>query len=119
MFYLVEPCLYRLYKIGTAIYFYSPRWPYAVNVGISLDFEPAQLVDLVDHRQPGGPATVTSKLAWESTGLENIEHTLVVSVYDGETYAVVDRLMSGFFHKLFLSLPLTLGAVTPRAPPHP
>jgi hypothetical protein len=112
-----EACLHPLCKIGTAIYFFSPLWPYRVNVVIQLDSRPSQLVPLVDTSRPDaglGPATVASNIVWSSTGLDNIQHTIVVSVAPGEPYAIVDGLMSAFFHQLFLSLPLTLGAGTPR-----
>ena len=101
VFYLVEACFYQLYKIGTAIYFLSPRWPYRVNVAISLDSAPLQFVNLVDRTRPdagSGPETVESQIVWNSTGLENIQHTLVVSVAEGQPYAIVDGLMFAFFH---------------------
>jgi len=72
-----------------------------VNVAISLDSAPFQFVDLVDYTQPdagSGPETVESQIVWSSTGLANIQHTLVVSVAQGEPYAIVDGLMSAFFH---------------------
>jgi hypothetical protein len=104
-------------KIGIAIYFFSPLWPYRVNVAISLDSGHSQLVPLVDTSRPdtgSGPATVASNVVWSSTGLDNIQHTISVSVAPEEPYAIIDGLMSAFFHRLFLSLPLTLGAGTPR-----
>ena len=71
-----------------------------MNVAITLDSEPINLVDLVDYSQPdtgGGPETMTSSVVWKATELENVQHTLVVSVAEGQPYAIVDGLMSGFF----------------------
>ena len=100
LFHLVELYCYLLGIIGTAIYFLSPRWPYPVNGGITLDSQPIDLVDLVDYSQPdtgGGPETVPSSVVWKATELENVQHTLVVSVAQGQPYAIVDGLMSVFF----------------------
>jgi len=71
-----------------------------VNVAISLDSGPIYVVDLVDHSPSaaGSSETVNSTVVWSSTGLENIQHTLVVSVAEGEQYAIVDGLMSAFSH---------------------
>ena len=71
-----------------------------------------QLVDLGDHSLSAAGSSDTVNSVWNSTRLENVQHTLAVSVALGEPYAIVDSLMSAFFHKLFLSLPLTLGAGT-------
>jgi len=70
-----------------------------------LDSKPLQPVDLVDYSQPdtgGGPETVGYAVVWKATELANVQHTLVVSVVQGEPYAIVDGLMSAFFCQLFL-----------------
>ncbi|KIM38681.1 hypothetical protein M413DRAFT_447638 [Hebeloma cylindrosporum] len=81
---------------GIAIYFYSPLWPFRVSTALSLDGEPAQTVDLTDYTVPtvdDGPETVQSQVVWSLVGLENTEHTLVISVGAGEDIAIVDALM--------------------------
>ena len=84
-------------RLGIAIYFYSPLWPFRVSTALSLDGAPAQTVDLIDNSVPtvdDGPETVQSQVVWSLVGLENTEHTLVISVGAGEDIAIVDALMS-------------------------
>lgn len=95
---------------GIAIYFYSPLWPFRVSTALSLDGEPAQTIDLRDYSVPrvnDGPETVQSQVVWSLVGLENTEHTLVISVGAGEDIAIVDALMcvarARFFVYLFLT----------------
>lgn len=67
-----------------------------MNTALSLDSAPPVLVDLVDHSRPGagsGPETVQSAVVWSATGLSNSQHTLVVSVGAGQSFAIVDGLM--------------------------
>ncbi|KAF9477854.1 hypothetical protein BDN70DRAFT_809947 [Pholiota conissans] len=81
---------------GTAIYYLSPLWPYRLNTLITLDDQPPVLVSLRDHNQPvveNGPETTASQVVWSATGLDNVEHTLVISVGNGEDVAVVDGLL--------------------------
>lgn len=81
---------------GVAIYFLSPKWPYLVNTAVSLDNGPVTLVDLVDHSRPDavlGPETAQSDVVWSATGLNNTNHTLIMSVGAGQPYAIVDALM--------------------------
>ena len=71
-----------------------------MSTAVSLDCGPSFLIDLVDHSRPdagGGPETVKSQVVWNATGLENKRHTLVISVGQGQSYAIVDGLMSAFF----------------------
>ncbi|KAF8888149.1 hypothetical protein CPB84DRAFT_1473740 [Gymnopilus junonius] len=81
---------------GTAIYFFSPLWPYLVNTAISLDEGPITLVDLVDHSRNDtvtGPETVQSHVVWNATGLNYTRHLLNISVGAGQPFAVVDGLI--------------------------
>ncbi|PPR04783.1 hypothetical protein CVT24_007099 [Panaeolus cyanescens] len=81
---------------GTAVYFMSPRWPYLVNTALSLDGEPAELVDLQDHGgvdNGSGSETVASAVVWSRTNLQNTQHTLTVSVGAGQPYAIVDGII--------------------------
>jgi hypothetical protein len=70
--------------------------PFRVSTALSLDGEPAQLVDLQDYGSPvvnDGPEMVQSQVVWSLLGLDNTEHTLVISVGEGEDIAIVDALM--------------------------
>ena len=90
---------YLLDNLGVAIYFLSPRWPYAVTTAVSLDSGPVTLIDLVDHGRPNagqGPETVQSQVVWSTTGLANTRHTLVISVGQGQQFGIVDGLMFVF-----------------------
>ncbi|KAF8187170.1 hypothetical protein BJ912DRAFT_970385 [Pholiota molesta] len=81
---------------GTAIYYMSPLWPYRVNTLITLDELPPILVSLRDRSQPeveNSPETAESQVVWSSVGLDNVEHTLTVSVGVGENLAIVDGLL--------------------------
>ncbi|KDR84488.1 hypothetical protein GALMADRAFT_133773 [Galerina marginata CBS 339.88] len=81
---------------GTAIYFFSPLWPYTVNTAISLDGGPSTLVDLVDHSHNDtgqGPETVQSRVVWNATDLNFTQHVLNISVGVGQPFAVVDGLI--------------------------
>ncbi|KAF8179237.1 hypothetical protein BJ912DRAFT_1023912 [Pholiota molesta] len=81
---------------GIATYFLSPKWPYTVNTQLSLDGAPPVLVDLVDHSRPNtieGPETVQSAVVWSATGLNNTQHTLVVSVGAGQPFGIVDGII--------------------------
>ena len=83
-------------RLGIAIYFYSPLWPFRVSTALSLDGASAQTVDLTDNSVPtvdDGPETVQSQVVWSLVGLENTEHTLVISVATGEDIAILDALM--------------------------
>jgi hypothetical protein len=74
----------------------SPLWPYRVNTLITLDALPPVLVSLRDRSQPvveNSPETAESQVVWSSVGLDNVEHTLTVSVGVGENLAIVDGLL--------------------------
>ncbi|KAF5369686.1 hypothetical protein D9615_010162 [Tricholomella constricta] len=82
---------------GVAFYYSSPLWPYAVTTLVSLDSGPAILLDLTDHDVPtqdggDGAATVDSRVIRGFTGLTNTQHTLVISVGEGQPFAIVDAL---------------------------
>ncbi|KAJ6526805.1 hypothetical protein B0H19DRAFT_1197055 [Mycena capillaripes] len=84
---------------GVAVYFLSPRWPYTVNIQISLDGGSSNLVSLVDpNTSPsatGGSESALSAVVWSEAGLANTSHTLFISygnyiVVDGITYTEDD-----------------------------
>ncbi|KAG6814492.1 hypothetical protein H0H92_000017 [Tricholoma furcatifolium] len=81
---------------GVAVYFMSPLWPYVVNTAVSVDSGPSTLIDLQDHSRSNagqGSETVQSAVVWGSGQLNNTQHTLVISVGAGQSYAVVDALV--------------------------
>ncbi|PPQ88688.1 hypothetical protein CVT25_010122 [Psilocybe cyanescens] len=81
---------------GNAVYFYAPLWPFEVTTGVSLDGAPPVSIDLMDPAtlipEEDGPETVQSQVVWSADGLDNVEHTLVVSVVQGDDHAVVDTI---------------------------
>ena len=82
--------------IGVAIYFYSPLWTFSVTTQVALDDLPPVLLDLRAYRRPfedNGPEVVRSSVVWSQTGLANTQHTLLVSVGDGQTFAIMDTLV--------------------------
>ncbi|KAH9483670.1 hypothetical protein JR316_0003140 [Psilocybe cubensis] len=82
---------------GTAIYFYAPLWPFEVTTAVSLDGNPPVTINLMDPAtispEEDAPETVQSQVVWSVDGLDNVEHTLVVSVALGDDHAVVDTLV--------------------------
>ncbi|KAF8886946.1 hypothetical protein BD779DRAFT_542299 [Infundibulicybe gibba] len=82
---------------GVRVYFMSPLWPYTVTTALTLDNGPIILLNLTDPNQPatdGGPETAQSRVVWGSDELENKQHKFVVSVGQGQQFAIVDTLMS-------------------------
>ncbi|KJA20992.1 hypothetical protein HYPSUDRAFT_68122 [Hypholoma sublateritium FD-334 SS-4] len=80
---------------GIAVFLLSPKWPYTVNTAVALDGGAPVLVDLVDHTRPDvgqGPETVQFSAVWGATGLNNTQHTLVISVGAGQPFGVVDGI---------------------------
>ncbi|KAJ7059542.1 hypothetical protein C8F01DRAFT_989234, partial [Mycena amicta] len=79
---------------GVAVYFLSPRWPYAVTTQLTLDDDNTVVLDLTDHNAsstpPGGSESVPSSIVWSATGLTNGLHTVVVRMASGGQFAVVD-----------------------------
>ncbi|KAJ7708119.1 hypothetical protein B0H17DRAFT_971690 [Mycena rosella] len=82
---------------GVAVYYLSPRWPYAVSTRLSLDGGAPILVNLTDSNSsptlPGGPESALSSVAWSATSLANKSHTLVATIgnfiiVDGFIYTV-------------------------------
>ncbi|KAJ7474915.1 hypothetical protein FB451DRAFT_1465156 [Mycena latifolia] len=76
---------------GVAVYYLSPRWPYAVSTRLSLDGAPPILLNLTDPitspSPPGGSESAQSAVVWSATGLANKSHTLVATIGN---YIVVD-----------------------------
>lgn len=71
-------------------------WTFSVTTQVELDDLPPVLLDLRDYTQRfenNGPETVQSSVVWSQTGLENTQHTLVVSVGPGESLAILDTLV--------------------------
>ncbi|KAG5635300.1 hypothetical protein H0H81_011782 [Sphagnurus paluster] len=105
--------------LGVAIYFSSPLWPYPVTSLVSLDSGIPILLDLQDHNSTPvangmGAATVNAKVSWGVTGLNNTNHTLVVSVGPSKPYAVLDTLITPGLTstaKLVISLSSILGSL--------
>ncbi|KAJ7606679.1 hypothetical protein FB45DRAFT_1136851, partial [Roridomyces roridus] len=68
---------------GVAVYYLSPRWPYAVSSKLSIDGSPPQLVNLTDptasSTPPGGSEDTFSAVVWSATNLQNMTHTVIVS----------------------------------------
>lgn len=63
---------------------------------MALDDLPPVLLDLRAYRRPfedNGPEVVRSSVVWSQTGLANTQHTLLVSVGDGQTFAIMDTLV--------------------------
>ncbi|KAE9399923.1 hypothetical protein BT96DRAFT_857881 [Gymnopus androsaceus JB14] len=82
---------------GVAIYYEAASWPYPVSVNISLDGDSGTFVDLRDYLSPQTPTTgsasVSASTHWYRTGLNNTSHTIVISIPDNATTAVVDALI--------------------------
>jgi hypothetical protein len=77
------------------IYYIAALWPYTVTTVYTLDSEQPYVVDMTDPSQSqptGSPATVEYAVLWQQTGLDNTEHTLVMSMESGGQYIVVDAL---------------------------
>jgi hypothetical protein len=88
-------CLdFELLSQGVAVYYLSPKWPFPINVYISVDNgEPVQ-VDLTDYNKPQAPnksaETVPCMPVWGAE-LSNDSHTVVVSMGDSvNQFVVVD-----------------------------
>ncbi|KAJ7915073.1 hypothetical protein B0H13DRAFT_416112 [Mycena leptocephala] len=83
---------------GVAVYYLSPRWPYAVSTRLSLDGAPSVLVNLTDsYSSPspaGGSESSLSSVAWSATGLANKSHTLVATYGN---FIIVDGFMCVHF----------------------
>jgi hypothetical protein len=74
----------------------SPLWPYPVNSMVTLDGNRSECVNLQDLSHPaveGGPEIVRSAPLWSATGLDDVEHELVVSMCPGGQFVVVDAFM--------------------------
>ncbi|KAF5369711.1 hypothetical protein D9615_010178 [Tricholomella constricta] len=87
---------------GVAVYFASPL-PYMVNALVSLDSGPPVLLDLVNRdtmtrEDEDGQAMIDLHVIWGVSGLSNTQHQLVISVGDGQPYAVVDTLTYTSLH---------------------
>ncbi|KAJ6608520.1 hypothetical protein B0H10DRAFT_1815692 [Mycena sp. CBHHK59/15] len=83
---------------GVAVYYLSPRWPYAVSTRLSLDGNTPVLVNLTDpNASPtpaGGSESAPYSVLWSATGLTNMSHT-VVATYGN--YIIVDGFMCVYF----------------------
>ncbi|KAJ7617135.1 hypothetical protein FB45DRAFT_933499 [Roridomyces roridus] len=81
---------------GTAIYYFSPLFPYPVSVQIALDGVLAAVVNLTDpNASPApvnGPPSASSSVRWSSTNLSNRAHTVVIGRGPSGDSVVVDAL---------------------------
>lgn len=81
---------------GVAIYYEAAAWPYPVSANISLDGDSGTFVDLHDYSSTQanqGSASSGATTHWYRTGLKNSSHTVVISLPNNATYAVMDTLM--------------------------
>jgi len=81
---------------GVGIYYMSPLWPYPVSTVLTLDSDAPTLVEMTDPENSapvGAGPTVESAVLWGQGGLENTEHTLVMSMASNGMYVVVDALI--------------------------
>lgn len=88
--------LNKSFYAGVSIYFYSPLWPFRVTTAVSLDGGDPELLDLRDYDVPfedQGPESAISQVVWWADGLQNTQHTLNISVGEGEDLAVLDQLV--------------------------
>ena len=73
----------------------APLWPYNVTTVVTLDGGPPQLIQMADphnSKPDGSNPTVNTSVLWGQTGLENVQHTLVMSMAPNGTYVIVDAL---------------------------
>ncbi|KAJ7478709.1 hypothetical protein B0H11DRAFT_1282009 [Mycena galericulata] len=79
---------------GVAVYYLSPRWPYAVSSRLNIDGGPSTLVNLTDpNASPtpaGGSESAPYSVAWSATNLANTSHTVLVTYGN---YIIVDGFM--------------------------
>ncbi|KII87944.1 hypothetical protein PLICRDRAFT_176696 [Plicaturopsis crispa FD-325 SS-3] len=77
---------------GTEIAYLAPQWPHVVNVQLSLDDRPAEIIDLQDHDASHSDAGSESSVVWRAHSLSDGHHTLVVSMADHSRYVIVDAI---------------------------
>lgn len=88
----------QIFKLhtGIGVSYLAPLWPFEFTVNVALDGGAPITVTLTDpaNATPGsstdGAATVKSAPLWTMTGLEDIEHSLVVSKSDTGPFVIVD-----------------------------
>ncbi|KAF9443988.1 hypothetical protein P691DRAFT_678465 [Macrolepiota fuliginosa MF-IS2] len=82
---------------GTAVYFVSPLWPYAVSTQLQLDSQSPLSLNLTDPtprpQDPSGSETVSFGVIWGSESLSNTVHTVRMSKVPDIDWAVVDAIM--------------------------
>lgn len=84
--------------VGTAVYFVSARWPYAVSTRLTLDPDSSDARPLLLKLEDYTTKTVDENFGLamvlaSATNLENKEHTVRVDVGTNETYAVFDAFL--------------------------
>ncbi|KAH7103963.1 hypothetical protein BKA62DRAFT_695162 [Auriculariales sp. MPI-PUGE-AT-0066] len=82
---------------GIAVYLWYPLWPYLVNTTVTLDNTTSAVLDLTDYDlldkpDVGTVETVLSEVRWSHTGLEDTEHTIVLTMVPDATYLVFDAV---------------------------
>lgn len=66
--------------LGVAVYYLSAKYGYPLSVLISVDSQPATLVDLQDYSMESALGQPVNPLVlWSATGLSNGPHTVVVT----------------------------------------
>ncbi|KAL0575050.1 hypothetical protein V5O48_006923 [Marasmius crinis-equi] len=83
-------------RTGSAVYFVSPLWPYAVRVQLSIDSGPPAVVDLQAVDREEGNAGLdwrTPRVLWGTGGLENGKHTVRIERASEAQYVVLGELI--------------------------
>ena len=91
--------------VGVAVYFWSPLWPYAVDSLISIDGGPGECVNLRDptrNSSVDGVETEASAPRWRRVGLQNAQHSVVVSRCANGSFVVVDAFTYVLYHIRFV-----------------
>ena len=80
-----------------SVYFMACKWPYPVSTNYAIDANAPITVDMQDHsvleNDTSGDPTVASSVLGSWTSNANQEHTILVTVPSGGSYAVVDMFM--------------------------
>jgi hypothetical protein len=78
---------------GVGVYYLSSLFNHAVTSQITIDGNPAQLLNLTSPVGGGGNQDVTSTVVWGVEQLSNAPHNVVVSMAPGGGYVEVDAFM--------------------------
>ncbi|KAJ7113379.1 hypothetical protein C8R44DRAFT_630839 [Mycena epipterygia] len=82
---------------GVAIYYLSPRWPFAINTQLTLDGGQGIIVNLTDPNATPAPESSSESspysVIWSATGLSNTTHSLVLTMASTGSFIVADGFM--------------------------